>query len=167
MTTRSRSRDRVANLKFQKQLLPGTCSMVAALNAAIYWGFKVPTQRSREWKRLVKLAGADIGNAVRADLVRERLGISSLQLVPRIWAIKDALRQGIPVEVEILQPWRGSPNRKSLHAVLVVPSDPQLVLGWRPGKAAYRIPLKKVVSYMPDYDNPNRRARALIPAFVR
>lgn len=99
-----------------QQKYPGTCAMVAALNAARWWGLPhVPSQDAPEWRRWITRCGAKYGPATHVERLHRHLGLADIRVVPETWAIVDALHQGVPIEATIWLPSEG------LHAVLLVP----------------------------------------------
>jgi hypothetical protein len=150
-----------------------TCSMVAALNAARWWGLpSIPSQDSAAWRRWIDRCGARHGAATRVDLLHRHLGLAAIAIVPEAHAIEDALGQGVPVETTTWFPSVG------LHAILLVPSRDAsgescaVALGMiredkaskKPDYVRMRTSVDRLIAdHCFPIGNPNRRFWALVP----
>ncbi len=95
-----------------------TCRLIAAMNAAAYFGRKVPTKRSAAFRQLRKETGCLDGSVIDMDPAWKRLGLKASEIPTakvRTPNLLGFLRRGFLVEVTILDKERG------LHSVLLMP----------------------------------------------
>lgn len=93
------------------------CQVVTAINAAVFLGFSPVDPNSSEYERLVDLAFARNGAAIRVDKVHEYLKICHDPIEPTWENIAKAINQGHPVEVSV---WH---TETGFHSVLVVDTE--------------------------------------------